>query len=409
MKAAVVAIGTEVTEGRIANTNAAEISKRLMRLGVETALHIAAPDDRVLMRRAFEAAAAAAEVVIVTGGLGPTLDDVTRDVAAEIAGVPLEMDAATVERLEAIFAAIGRRFSENNRRQALFPGGAEILQNDRGTAPGFRMTLLGAEFFFLPGVPHESEAMLEASVLPRLAGGGTVRVRRLNCFGLPESHVDAALAPLFPDAGPGKPLELAFNVSQGVVQIYLTSRGAGGEARLAAAAAAVREALGAHIFSEGKEELEETLVALLRARGLTLALAESCTGGRAASLVTRVPGSSDVFAGAIVAYANRVKVRQLGVPEDLIAAHGAVSAEVAQAMARGARAALEASIAAAITGIAGPGGGSAEKPVGLVYIAFAGDAIETVRELRLGGDRQWIQRLSAMAALDMVRRAVLRL
>lgn len=412
-RAAIVAVGTEVTEGRIANTNAAWIARRLLQLDIETALHLAVPDDRALMVRGFETAAQAAEVVVVTGGLGPTIDDITREVAAELAGVPLETDAASIAWLEQIFTALGRRVSENNRRQAQFPRGAAVIANPRGTAPGFRMTLAGAEFFFVPGVPHEAEGMIGEEVVPaleRLFGrGGAVRLRRLNCFGLPESKVDALLAPLFP----GKEPELAFNVSKGTVQIYLTTRGGSAEeaaARLDEAAARVREALGPHIFSEGKEELHEAVARALIARGTTVGFAESCTGGLAASLLARVPGVSAVLKGGVVAYANEAKTRLLGVPEALIAARGAVSREVAAAMARGARAALGADVAAAVTGVAGPSGGTPEKPVGLVFIAVAGpgDAAEgRVREVRLPGERTWIQRIAAMGALEQVRRAVL--
>jgi nicotinamide-nucleotide amidase len=411
-RAAIVAVGTEVTEGRIANTNAAEIARRLLQLDIETVLHLAAPDDPSLMRRAFEAAGAAADVVIVTGGLGPTIDDITRDVAAELALAPLETDPASLERLERFFASLGRTMSENNRRQAQVPRGAKILPNPRGTAPGFHIRIGRAEFFFLPGVPHESEGMLEESVLPALEQlfprEGAVRVRRLNCFGLPESKVDAVLAPLFPGPDPA----LAFNISEGIVQIYLTARAASGEAaaaRLDESAARVRAALGACVFSEGKEGLEEALARVLLERGTTVALAESCTGGLAASRLARVPGVSAVLRGGVVAYANDVKVRLLGVPEALLAAKGAVSPEVALAMAEGARRALGAEAAAGITGIAGPGGGTAEKPVGLVYVATAGPgaAPPRVRELRLGGARTWIQRMAALAALDQIRRAVL--
>jgi nicotinamide-nucleotide amidase len=409
---AIVAVGTEVTEGRIANTNAAWIARRFLRAGIETAAHVAAPDDREEMRRAFEFAAARAGTVVVTGGLGPTLDDITRDVAAEMAGVPLEEDVETVRRLEGFFAMLGRQMTPNNRRQALFPRGAAILPNARGTAPGFSLTVAGARFHFVPGVPHESEAMIEASVLPPLeaeraaAGAGAVRIRRLNCFGLPESKVDALLAPRFP----GKEPELAFNVSDGVVAIYLTARRpSGGEAEslLERAAGEVRAALGGAVFSEGEVSLEEALLDACRARGATLALAESCTGGLAASRVTRVAGASDVLRGAVVAYANEAKTALLGVPAELIAAHGAVSREVALAMARGACRALEASAAAGITGVAGPSGGTAAKPVGTVHVAVVAPGVERSREVRLGGDRGFIQRIAAMGALDQVRRAVL--
>jgi nicotinamide-nucleotide amidase len=271
------------------------------------------------------------------------------------------------------------------------------------------MTIGRADCFFLPGVPHEAEGMFEAKVLPaiddRFAGRGALRVRRLNCFGLPESRVDAVLAPLFPGPEP----ELAFNVSKGVVQIYLTARGgavADADARLDRAAATVRSALGACIFGEGQEDLEEALARELIARGLTVAFAESCTVGAAAARLGRVPGVSAVLQGGVVAYANEAKVTMLGVDRALIERHGAVSGEVALAMARGARERFGAALAVGVTGVAGPSGGTPEKPVGLVHVAVAGPGdAERERELRLGGERVWIQRLAALTALDQLRRA----
>jgi len=412
MRLAIAAIGTEVTEGRIANTNAAWIARRFLREGIETAAHVAAPDDREEMRRAFAFAASRASLVVVTGGLGPTLDDITRDIAAELAGVPLEEDVETMRRLEGFFAMLGRQMSPNNRRQALFPRGASILENARGTAPGFSMTLLGSRFFFVPGVPHESEAMIEASVLPPLVaeraaqGLPAVRVRQWGCFGLPESKVDAILAPRFP----GREPELAFNVSEGVVKIFLTARRptiAEADALLEEGGVVIRGALGGAVFGEGETTLEEALLAACRAKGYALAFAESCTGGLASSRVTRVPGASDVFRGAVVAYANEAKTALLGVPPELIAAHGAVSREVALAMAHGARRALGADVAAAITGVAGPSGGTAQKPVGSVHVAIVAPGLERSREVKLGGAREFIQRIAAMGALDQARRAAL--
>jgi nicotinamide-nucleotide amidase len=410
-RAAVIAVGTEITEGRIPNSNAALISRRLLAAGVETVLHVAVPDDLALIERALRDAAAQADVLIVTGGLGPTLDDITREAAARLAGVGLETDPAALERIEKIFAALGRPMRENNRRQAERPAGAESIPNDLGTAPGFRMKLAGADAFFLPGVPHEMEAMLERSVLPaleaRFLGGGAVEVRRLNCFGLSESEIDHVLAPLFREGD----IELAFNIDDAAVQIYLTCRGApareAARARLDEAAARVRSALGASVFSEGPVGLEEALASLLRERRLTIGLAESCTGGLATARLARVPGVSEALRGAVVAYSNEAKIRLLGVPEALIAACGAVSREVALAMAEGARRALAADVGVAITGIAGPTGGTPEKPVGLVHIAVALGETTRERELRFFGERTRVQLLAAMAALEQVRRAIL--
>ncbi len=418
MKLAVVATGSEVTEGRIINSNAALISKRLRDLGFTTTLHAAAPDEPEAIARALVAACDAADLVIVSGGLGPTVDDLTRDVAAKVAGdLPLEEDAAALAWLEAIFARFGRRMSDNNRRQAIFPRGATVVPNRFGTAAGFRLPIRGKECIFLPGVPHELEGMLGEEVLPYVArtypAAEAVRARRLDCFGLPESRVDALLAPLFPGGVNGEGVAIGFNVTKGIVEVHLTARAAAdrpelSEERAGRALEAVRAALGPYAFGDGTATLEAVVARLLAERGATLALAESCTGGLASARLTRVPGVSAVYRGGVVAYANELKTSALGVPAEVLERHGAVSRECALAMARGVRALANAVVAASITGVAGPDGGTPEKPVGLVYLGLAtAGGLEHSRELRLPGDRIFIQRLSALAALDLVRRHLL--
>ncbi len=426
MRIAVVAIGNEVTEGRVVNSNAALISRRLLALGHETAIHLAVRDDAAEMMRGLRDAAAVADMVFATGGLGPTADDLTRDVAAAAAGVPLIEDEEYVAKLEAFFRRLGREMSPNNRRQAQLPRGATTIPNRFGTAPGFRMELFGKECVFLPGVPRELDGMLSEEVIPdlerRRPAERAPRTRRLVCFGLPESRVDAAVTPLFSgERRVADGIEPGYNLAEpGVVHILLNVRGlprVEADERLERAAAAVRGALGTAIFGEGDATVERTVAALLLERGLTVAFAESCTAGLATATLARVPGISASLKGGVVAYANEAKRALLGVPESVIAEHGAVSAECALAMARGARLAFGADVGAATTGVAGPSGGTPEKPVGLVYVAVAikrgsredGEEIvdERVRTFRLAGERTWLQQLWALVALDQVRRAVL--
>jgi nicotinamide-nucleotide amidase len=414
--AAVVCIGNELTEGRTLDTHGQWVSLRLGLLGFHVVLHVAVPDEPQRMLAALRYASAQAAVVVVAGGLGPTLDDLTRDVAAELIGEPLEEHGPSLEHLEAIFARLGRTPSSNNRRQGMLPRGASVLQNPIGTAPGFSLLHEGTTLFFLPGVPRELYRMFEREVTPQLQGGlgpGRVaRSARLDCFGIPESEADRRLAPLFPPESSA--VRLGFNVSNGILEVHLTATAGEGEGvgaaldlLIAEATERAREALEPAVFGDGQRSLQEVCLDALGARGLTLGLAESCTGGLATHLLTRVPGSSAVLKGAVVAYANQIKKEALGVPEELLAAHGAVSEPVAAAMANGARRALSCDVSIAITGIAGPSGGSKDKPVGTVCLAVSGpgEALIT-RRVQLPGERTFVQRLAALAALEMLRRAV---
>lgn len=413
-RAAIVAIGDELTEGRIANTNAAWLSAALWDLGVPTAAHLAVPDELDEMVGALASAAKVARWVLVSGGLGPTVDDRTREAAARFAGSPLRFHAPSFERIEAIFQSFGRAPTENNRRQAYLPEGATVLPNAMGTAPGFRLDHRGTALFFLPGVPREMRRMFEGEVVPRMQAERTdrrrVRTRRLDCFGVPESEACARLSPRLE----GEPVQLAYNVSQGILQVHLRARGEDPvalEGALEKAAGIVRETFGPYRFSEGGVSLAETVLRELEARGARLAVAESCTGGLIASLLTAVPGASRVLEGAICAYSNAQKTCLLGVSSSLIAERGAVSEEVACAMAQRALSTFSVDAAVSTTGIAGPTGGTDDKPVGTVYLGCAtrgpdGAVATTARRLRLRGDRAHIQRLSALSALDLLRRVL---
>lgn len=407
MTAAVLCIGTELTRGELTNTNASWLAESITAIGLEVTALDCVDDDRERIQACLRRLASQHRVIVCTGGLGPTTDDITTECAASVAGVGLVRDQATLDDIAEKLSRFGRRMAASNAKQADFPTTARILPNPRGTAPGFRVELLGTPAYFMPGVPSEMKAMFDASIAPELrtmVSGGRHQIM-LRTFGLPESEVNDRLAGI----------EASFDVTIGYratlpeIEVKLLAQAPSHEAALARARRAadeVRSRLGNYVYAEGLGSLPEALGALLIERQLTLAVAESCTGGLAAELLTRTPGSSRFFLGGVVAYANQVKTELLGVPEALLAKHGAVSAEVAQAMASGARARFGADIGLAFTGIAGPGGGSEQKPVGLVHWAVATARGVEQRERVLIGSRQDIRRRAVFAGLDLVRRSL---
>ena len=416
MKAEILTIGDELLRGEILDTNTAFLAERLLRLDVETCFHGTVRDERADIADAFRRAVARADVVLVSGGLGPTRDDLTIEVLAETFGRKLVLHEPSLAALRAFFARFGREMPAINEKQAWFPEGAEVLANPIGTAPGCLLEVprpAGGEpalVFCMPGVPRELQRMMDEQVLPRIAARRKVRSfargALLRTFGIGESPLDERLRDVALPPG----VELGFRTQFPDNHVRPVARAATPEeadARLEAAVAAIRERLGALVYGEGEETLEAVLVRLLTERGHTLALAESCTGGMIAELVTSVPGSSAVLRGGVVAYANEAKTALLGVPEALLDRHGAVSEPVARAMAEGARERFGADFALAVTGIAGPGGGTPDKPVGLVYVALADAAGSECRELQLAFDRERNRRLAAQVALDWLRRRVL--
>lgn len=409
MTAAVLSTGTELTRGELVNTNATWLADALTSLGFEVTEFATVGDDAPAIRSTLERLGREHAVIVCTGGLGPTTDDLTSAVVAELLGVPLERDQTSLEAIRARMLRVGRTVvAESNAKQADFPRGATILANDWGTAPGFAVQLGRALAFFLPGVPSEMTNMFHARVAPLLEPLERARRHqiRLRTYGLPESEVNDRLAGLEARHG----VTLGYRASLPEIEVKVLAPGATAEEaarRARAAADEVRATLGdAVVYGEGEVTYAGALVGLLRERGQTLALAESCTGGLAAELVTRVPGSSHAFVGGVVAYANEVKARLLGVDPALIAAHGAVSTEVAIAMAEGARAALGANYGLSFTGIAGPDGGSAEKPVGLVHFALAGPTGTSAVHRTFPGARDQVRRRAVYLGLSLVRRAL---
>jgi nicotinamide-nucleotide amidase len=406
--AAVLATGTELTRGELVNTNATWLAEQLTSRGFDVVEIATVADDTAEIRAALERQSGKARVILCTGGLGPTTDDLTTAVVAELLGVSLVRDAAAFEALRERLARFGRTVSASNAKQADFPAGATVLPNDRGTAPGFAVSLGSALACFMPGVPSEMTHMFETHVVPLLEPiERTPRHQvRLRCFGLPESEVNDRLAGL--EAARG--VVLGYRASMSELEVKVLAGGTSfddARARAEAAAGEVRARLGAHIYAEGTTSLAAVLVELLAARGETLALAESCTGGLCAELVTRVPGASRVFMGGVVAYSNDVKVALLGVERALLDAHGAVSEEVARAMAEGSRRTAGATYGLAFTGIAGPGGGSDEKPVGLVHIALASAAGTQAERRVFPGTRDEIRRRAVYWGFGLLRRTIL--
>lgn len=404
MAVAVLSIGTELTRGELVNSNAAWLGARLSELGFEVRSIVTVDDDRGRIVEALKNLGAAHRVVIVTGGLGPTSDDVTSESAAEALGVALVRHEGAFEAMRRRFERLGRAMSPLHAKQANLPEGAEALLNPVGTAAGFCASLGDALVFFLPGVPHEMQRLWDEHVAPRLRplAPDDRHLVRLRTFGLLESEVAERLGGL-EEAQPG--LSLSYRASfpevEVKVQMCASTREAAREAARAAADE-VRKRLGEAVYGEGEDAFPEIIGRALRTRGWRLALAESCTGGLISHLLTAHP-ASEFFVAGVVTYANSAKSRLLGVGEEVLRAHGAVSAEVAAEMARGVRRACDVDVALAVTGIAGPSGGSPEKPVGLVYWSVAHPGGVEVRQRVLAGDRAQIQRLAAFAGLAFVR------
>jgi nicotinamide-nucleotide amidase len=411
VKAEILTIGDELLRGEIVDSNKSFLSDRLLSLDVETRFHASVRDDPADMADAFRRAVARADIVLVSGGLGPTRDDLTIEVLARTFGRELVLDEPSLDAMRAFFARFGREMARINEKQAWFPAGAEVLPNPIGTAPGCMIEAEGTLVFSMPGVPRELHRMMDEQVLPRIAAKRRVtsfaRGALLRTFGIGESNLDERLRDLALPPG----VELGFRTQfpdNHVRPVARATSAAAADEALRQACVAIRERLGALVYGQGEAETLEVVTGrLLDQHGRTLAVAESCTGGMIAELVTAVPGSSAYFRGGVVAYANQAKQALLGVPAELIDRHGAVSAEVAQAMAEGARARFAADFAVSTTGIAGPDGGSVDKPVGLVYVALAHEGGCEARELLFAFDRERNRRVTAQVALDWVRRSLI--
>jgi nicotinamide-nucleotide amidase len=418
MRVEIIAVGSELLTPDRLDTNSLFITGCLNEIGIEVQAKSVVGDDAERLRAVFADALERADFVVLTGGLGPTDDDLTRDVMADVLERALEYDARVFDGIERRFAVRGLRTPEINRRQAMVPRGAVVLENRNGTAPGLWIEHHGKTIALLPGPPREMQPMMEDLVRDRLSRHvGPVRLyrRALRMTGRTESHVEEAVRPFYePWAAGPVPIGVTILAAPGQIELHLTAKapdGAQGQAALDGAVADVERVLGTSLFSSDGRSLEQVLGDLLRARGLRIALAESCTGGLVSSRLTDVPGSSDYLERGVVAYSNRAKVELLGVPARLIAAHGAVSEAVAEAMAGGIARAAGVDIGVGITGIAGPDGETAEKPVGTVAISAAwirGTLTEArTKTWQFPGGREQIKFQASQAALNLVRRWLL--
>jgi nicotinamide-nucleotide amidase len=412
--AQIIAVGSELLTPHRADTNSLYLTARLNEIGLDVRTKMIVGDDRRDLDAAFQHALSRTDVVILTGGLGPTADDLTREVVAAALERPLEEDAAILERLRQRFVSRGLTMPEINRRQAQVPRGAVVLPNLNGTAPGLWMEAGERIVVLLPGPPREMQPIVEQFVVPRLAartGGRRVHRRVIKITGRAESQVEEIAQPLYRQMAEWKvPVDTTILASPGQIELHLSARGpeiALLDQELDRAVATLVEALGDIVFSTDGRNLPEVVGALLQERHARVAVAESCTGGLVLGRLTDVAGSSAWVVGGITAYANEVKIEQVGVPAGTIAAHGAVSEPVGAAMAEGVRQRLHAEIGVGVTGIAGPAGGSADKPVGTVVIAVSSASANRVRTFRFIGDRQMVRTQSTQAALEMIRRLLL--
>lgn len=415
MQAIILSIGDELALGQTVDTNSAWLAARLAGLGIPTLKHETVADDLPALVETLKQAADRADVVLVSGGLGPTPDDLTRDALAEAMGVGLDEDPDALATLKRFFDGRGYPMPNRNRVQALFPAGGSTIPNARGTAPGLRVALGRAAVFVTPGVPHEMKAMYDASIEPQLlatigAGGGSrpaILTRKINTFGIGESDAAERLGELMKrDRNP----MVGTTVSRGYCSIRVRAEFADpAEARrqLDDTARAVEDRLGPLVFGHDEESLAADLVARLTAAGQTVTTAESCTGGLLGGMIVDVPGSSAVYPGGWVTYRNALKQSQLGVPAELLEQHGAVSAPVVAAMAEGARDRASATLALAISGVAGPDGGTDDKPVGTVWFGLATPTGTTTHRASLIGGRAAVRDRAAKCALQVLRFTVM--
>jgi nicotinamide-nucleotide amidase len=407
MIAEIISIGSEITSGQNLDTNSQWLSRRLAEVGISVAYHTTVADDLNANVEVFRTAVRRAGLVLATGGLGPTQDDLTREVLADVAGAELLLHEPSLAHIREMFAQRGRTMPERNAVQALIPAGAEPIPNDDGTAPGIWMRIGESRVAAMPGVPSEMFAMFETQVKPRLLalglGGGVLIQRKINCFGTGESAIEEKVADLTRrDHVP----EVGITASDAIISLRIIAKAANladAQRQIEPVERTIRERLGNLVYGVEAEDLEDAVVPLLAAQKRTIATAESCTAGLVAYRLGRIPGVSEWFRGGIVAYHNDVKAALLDVPADLIREHGAVSPQVAEAMAIGCRKRFGTDQAVSTTGIAGPGGATPTKPVGLVYVglAFAG-GVRTV-PYNWSGTRTEIQSRAARLALNLVR------
>lgn len=415
MNAEIVSIGDELLIGQVINTNQAYIAERLNSVGVNV-VRMSTVGDRVAeILGVFEEAWKRAQVTVVTGGLGPTHDDVTRAAVCEFFQTDLIMDEKALEHIQRRFEARGLPVTPNNRDQAMVPRGCRVIQNIEGTAPGYFFEREDRFMAVVPGVPYEMKGMMERFIVPFFAERGTgivIRHKTLRTTGIAESILAERLGDVSALFGGRQGMTLAYLPSPLGVRLRITARSRSSseaEESIAVAEWKIRERAQKYIYGQDEEELEEVVGRMLAERGLTIAVAESCTGGIISDRLTDVSGSSRYFERGFITYSNESKTAELGVPAGLLAEHGAVSKEVAQAMAKGARERAKTDIGLSTTGIAGPTGGTQEKPVGLVWIGYSDHSQTLALRFNFVDERRRIKERASQAALELVRRALLKI
>lgn len=412
MKVEIITIGDELLIGQTVDTNSAWMARELNKAGISVYQRTAVPDERDRILIALAEAALRVNIVLITGGLGPTKDDLTKPTLCEYFGTDLVMNQEVLSRIEAYFTQSGRPMLESNRMQAMLPASCEVLNNPRGTAQGMWFEKDRIVYVSMPGVPYEMQGIMAEEVLPRLKARFDLPAifhRTLLTQGIGESYLaeiikdwENSLEPLG--------IRLAYLPSPGLVKLRMTTYGSDMQALRTVVDSKASELLqiaGKFIFGEEEDTLEALIGRLLAANGATLALAESCTGGSISQMITSISGCSQYYLGSVTAYSNEAKVSLLGVSKELIARHGAVSAEVAEAMASGAQRKFNSSYALATTGVAGPTGGSADKPVGLVWIGVAGPNGSVSHRFQFGIERERNIRRASLMALDLLRKELL--
>ena len=415
--AEIIAVGSELLLGGRVDTNSLFLSESLAEHGIEVRFKSVVGDDVEDIGVAVANAARRVKLVLITGGLGPTVDDVTREAVARVIRKPLRLRPRSLESITTRLQSAGRPFTENQRRQAFLPTGAILLQNTAGVAPGFAVKWKRCRIFCLPGVSHEVRRMWTESLLPILRQEGllspAIETRTIHTFGLLEGEIDNRIKGLIPAASPFRLGLLAspLGVSVSLTQSGTTERRQAGKKNSRQSVMSLDDLMnhviarvGQHVFSINGQTMEEVVGQQLRDRGLTIALAESCTGGLIAHRLTQVAGSSAYVDRGVVCYSNRAKVELLGVPESLLKKNGAVSAQVAKSMAQGIQRRSKVDVGLSVTGIAGPGGGTAHKPVGLVYVGLATSKEFHTKAFQFHGEREAIKLRASQAALDVLRR-----
>jgi len=405
-KASIVSIGNEILSGQTVDTNAAYLSTKLLAIGIPVVSSYTIGDEIDSIVRTLNLAGNDADLILVTGGLGPTDDDLTRQAFAQLLGTDLQLDNKLLDKIQEFFVSRNRQMPEINRIQAYTPAGAKALPNSLGTAPGIWAELHGKSFIAMPGVPFEMKQMFEESVLPKMAGfsfGNVVVVKKINCFGTGESNIAELLTDLC--RRDRNPL-INSTVDCGVITLHIV---AAAEDKNKAQQMAekdehlLRSKLGKLVYGTDDQTLAEVVGRMLAQQKKTISVAESCTGGCLAAMLTDVPGASEYFTHGWVTYSNSAKIDELGVPDELIQKHGSVSSQVAEAMARGAGKRAATHFAIAITGIAGPAGGTEQKPVGLVYICVDSDNHCETKRFIFSHNRASIRHRAAQTALNMLR------